>query len=292
MSADYCRILLRDFPRSSEDDLSLFCFEFGAQGVSEDLKYSQPDVRYHPDVIESPRFDVNVYFDAKPSEEFFLQLQSRFPGVKVSSFDEQSKDWLEEWKKGFKPFVFVEPIWIVPSWCERPVEAQHFITMDPGMAFGTGTHETTRLAAQLLVETLGAVSRPSVLDVGTGTGILAMVAYMLGAGPVVAIDNDPEARRVARENLADNKCSAIAVPDANVEDIREPYDIVIANIIDGVLLDLQGALSRVLKPGGKMILSGILFDREEEFFKKFLASSGLKLEKKIKDGEWVGALLG
>ncbi len=289
MSSEYCRVVVHGLPRQKEDEFTYFCFENGAEGVSEDLSYSQPDVRFHPDVIDSPYFDVNVFFSLRPSEEFFLKLQSEFSGVRASVHIEPNKDWLAEWKKGFKPFLFVEPFWIVPSWCERPMEAKQVLLMDPGMAFGTGTHETTRLAARLLAPQVR--QGLSVLDVGTGTGVLAMVAHKLGATPVVAIDNDPEARRVARENLLLNSSEAVAVPESNIEEVQQSYDIVVANIIDGVLLDIRPELLRVLKPGGKLVLSGILSDRATQFFEAFLADGRVKLVERLNDGEWVGALL-
>ncbi|RYZ63601.1 MAG: hypothetical protein EOP09_17395 [Proteobacteria bacterium] len=108
---------------------------------------------------------------------------------------------------------------------------------------------------------------------------------------VVGIDNDPEARRTARENLELNKTSDISIPDKNLEDITETFDIVVANIIDGVLTLLRHELNRTLKPGGHMILSGVLTDRESEFYENFTKETGLTLLEKRTDGEWSAALL-
>lgn len=169
--------------------------------------------------------------------------------------------------------------------------------MEPGMAFGTGTHETTRLAATLLVDALreraekadsrSGVRAPSVLDVGTGTGVLAIVARRLGARRTVAIDNDLEARRVARENLEANSLAAeIEVPDQNLEDVEGAFDLVVANIIDGALVHIQPGLSRVLAPGGAMILSGILLEREKAFLERFLPPARLRISRRLEMGEW------
>ncbi|MEK7357948.1 MAG: 50S ribosomal protein L11 methyltransferase, partial [Bdellovibrionota bacterium] len=250
----YFRLKVSGLLRQAEDEFTSAAFEAGAAGVAEDLKFHQADLRYDPDVIETPTLDVNVFFETAPNENSLLQLQGAFPSARFELSSEENKDWLEEWKKGFKPFVFAGPFWVVPAWLKPPAEItdpSKIIFVEPGMAFGTGTHETTRLAAGFVIEEL-ARKTPlrSVLDVGTGTGILALVARRLGATRVVGIDNDPEARRTARENLERNSTSDIEIPDQNIEDIRAQYDIVIANIIDGVLTHLRQEMSRTLKPGG------------------------------------------
>lgn len=281
--------------RDDEYDFTQSAFEIGAAGVAEDLKFVQADLRYDPDVIETPELDLNVYFETKPTEDSLLKLQKEYPKTRLELLSEENRDWLEEWKKGFKPFLFSKPFWVVPSWLTPPPEApkdpRYLLFVEPGMAFGTGTHETTRLAAGFIIEELARKTPASLLDVGTGTGVLALVANRLGVENVVGIDNDPEARRTARENLELNKNSVIEIPDKNLEDINESYDIVVANIIDGVLTLLRQELNRVLKPGGRMILSGVLTDREKEFYENFTKETGLTLLEKRTDGEWSGALL-
>lgn len=294
----YVRVAVRDLPREREDEFSAFCFEFGADGVAEKLQYAQPDVVYDPEIIETSTLEADVYFATRPPEEFLLRLAAAFPEVKALAGEEPNKDWLEEWKKGFEPFLFVEPFWIVPSWREKPAEAREAIWVDPGMAFGTGTHETTKLAAQILVEELNSRgSSASVLDVGTGTGVLAIAAKRIAMGAserrVVAIDNDPEALRVARENAEKNGVAgAIEIPSTQLDELSETFDVVIANIIDGVLVRLQPGLSKALKTGGAMVLSGVLREREREFVEAFVPPSGLSVRKRIEMGEWVAFLLG
>lgn len=291
----YFRLKVVGLQREQEDDFTTSSFEIGAAGVAEDLKFVQADLRYDPDVVETPVLDLNVYFESAPSESALLQLQGLYPNVRLELLSEENRDWLEEWKKGFKAFLFSKPFWIVPSWLKPPAEApkntEHILYVEPGMAFGTGTHETTRLAAGFIVEELTRKLPESLLDVGTGTGVLALVAKRLGVKYVIGIDNDPEARRTARENLELNKTDDIAIPDKNIEDITETFDIVIANIIDGVLTMIQHELTRTLKPGGRMILSGVLTDRESEFYDNFTKSTGLKLLEKREDGEWSAAIL-
>lgn len=295
----YFRLKANSLARENEDLFTELCFEQGASGVAEDLAFVQRDLRYDPDVLETPTLDVNVYFESTPSESVLISIQARFPEVRLELFNEENKDWLAEWKKGFKPFPFPSPksgpFWVIPSWLtpppEAPKDSKYLIYVEPGMAFGTGTHETTRLASQLIIEELGRAPAHSLIDVGTGTGILALVAHRLGVEHLIGIDNDPEARRTARENLERNHDFDIQIPECNIEDVHESFDVVVANIIDGVLLLLKDELVRVLRPGGRMILSGILMDRETEFYDTFTRETGLELVKKISEGEWSAACL-
>jgi ribosomal protein L11 methyltransferase len=291
----YFRLVAAGIRRHDEDEFTQACFDVGADGVAEDLKFVQKDLRYDPDVVETPLLDVNVYFAKAPDEDLLLKLEARFPGVRFEMHNEENKDWLAEWKKGFKAFPFAGPFWVIPAWLKPPAEAPYDTTkhiyVEPGMAFGTGTHETTRLAASLVIEETLRSKPQSLLDVGTGTGILALIAYRLGVPHNVGIDIDPEARRTARENLERNHATAIQIPDENLEDVREIFDLVIANIIDGVLTVLRHDLVRVLKPGCRMVVSGVLMDREAEFYAGFTADTGLRVIKKISEGEWSAAIL-
>lgn len=291
----YFRLKVADLPRKFEDEFTNACFELGAAGVAEDLPFFQKDLRYDPDVLETPTLNANVYFEVAPNEAQLLQLQSAFPQARYELLSEENKDWLEEWKKGFKAFLFAKPFWVIPSWLKPPAEAPtnpaHLIYVEPGMAFGTGTHETTRLAAGFTIEEVLRSTPKTLLDVGTGTGILALVARRLGVEKVVGIDNDPEARRTCKENLERNNALDISVPDTQIGEVTEQYDVVIANIIDGVLTMLQHDLNKALKPGGRMILSGVLTDREKEFYENFTRETGLKLLEKRVDGEWSAAIL-
>lgn len=295
----FFRILVSELSRKNEDEFTQLCFELGAEGVAEDLEFSQADLQYDPDVIETDSFHVNVYFSTHPGEPVLMRLEAemriRFPEARYEFFSEENKDWLAEWKKGFKPFRFSGPFWIIPSWLnppeDAPKESKYLIYVEPGMAFGTGSHETTRLAAGHIIDEIQRRPPHSMIDVGTGTGILALVGHRMGVETLVGIDNDPEARRTARENLERNGAQAIAIPDRNIEDIQDTYDLVVANIIDGVLMNLREHLVRILKPGGRMILSGVLMERESEFYADFTKETGLKLLKKTSEGEWSAALL-
>jgi ribosomal protein L11 methyltransferase len=215
-----------------------------------------------------------------------------YPQIKWEVLEEAQKDWLEEWKKGFKPFQLVGPYWVVPSWEKAPLEAQVALHIDPGMAFGTGTHATTQLAAAFIhrfFQKLQSQKSVSVLDVGTGTAILAILASLAGAENVLGIDVDPEACRVARENLLRNpEANQVKISDQLIEELRESYHLVVANIIDGVLLKIKNDLLRVMKPNGHIIVTGILEERENQFLDEFLKDSDLKIERRLVKDEWVG----
>jgi ribosomal protein L11 methyltransferase len=198
---------------------------------------------------------------------------------------EERRDWLAEWKKGFKPFELAGGHWVVPSWCETPSEAKHAIRIDPGMAFGTGTHETTQLVAEALLDLK--VAGGSVLDVGTGTGILAILAQQLGAKRVWATEIEADSRRVARENFNLNNCGDIIMNDRQVEDLNEKFTIVVANIIDGVLVRIQDALKARVKPGGWLVVSGIIGEREKDFVEGFQLPAGKQWAARKQKGDWI-----
>lgn len=288
--SSYFCLKIRNIAREEEDLLTDFCFDAGAGGMEETLDFHQNPNDYSVATKSSDRFDCNVYFTTEPGSKWLEELRSRWPHLQVELRLEANKDWLAEWKKGFKPFLLVEDVWVVPSWCERPTEAKHVIWMDPGMAFGTGTHETTQLAAQLLAKAI--VKRPGarVLDVGTGTGILAILARHLGATTVVGTDVDPEAVRVAHENLELNKIKDIEVSTREIGEAGGPFDIVVANIIDGVLTMLQKPLKAAVESGGALVLSGIIDERREHFAKSFKAEP-LTLTDQRQLSEWHGLLL-
>lgn len=288
----YFRVRLSQVPAELEDIITTHCFESGASGVTEALVFSQPDLTYDPKIVHVRNHEMDVFFPETPKKEFFEGLTGINAMIRSTIHEEENKDWLEEWKKGFVPFKLVGDFWVVPSWLQPPPECKHAIYIDPGMAFGTGTHATTQMMAsfihKLSEKYKNDVSNWTMLDVGTGTAILAMLAQMSGVGLVTGIEIDPEARRVARENVKLNKLPHIDVPESLIEDMHEQYDIVVANIIDGVLINIKKDLMRVLRPGGHMLLTGILEERDNHFFEKFLEGSGLTVLRRLEKDEWVG----
>ncbi|MFO7637479.1 MAG: 50S ribosomal protein L11 methyltransferase [Clostridia bacterium] len=179
-------------------------------------------------------------------------------------------DWKDRWKEYFKPFHITDTFRILPSWSpEARNPGKNDILMDPGMAFGTGTHETTRLCAIMLEETVRKQDR--VIDVGCGTAILAIIAVKAGAREAVAVDIDTAAVKAARENVAVNVRGKVSVVKGELKDITPDCqaDILCANIVADVILDLAGSFGKYLKKGGKVICSGIIDGRKQEVLDAF-----------------------
>lgn len=205
--------------------------------------------------------------------------------IELSNVKEE--DWANNWKKYYKPHKIGNKVVIKPSWESYvPEKGDIVLELDPGMAFGTGTHETTSMCIELLENKISPQTR--LLDVGCGTGILSIAALLLGAHSAVAVDIDPNAVRAAEENAKTNNVSdRISIIQGDLLDkIEDKYDIIVANIIADVIIDLSKHIDSYLNPGGIFIASGIIKDRinDVEFA---LAQQGFKItEKKIK-GEWV-----
>ena len=173
------------------------------------------------------------------------------------------EDWQQRFRQQFTPMRFAGDLWVVPSWHAAPSEARHVIKLDPGMAFGTGTHPTTALCLDWLGDSAG-VAGATVLDYGCGSGILAIAAARLGAATVTGLDIDPDACAVARENAGANGCPTIEfiLPGALLPGGR--FDVLVANILLNPLLALAGDLASRVVPGGRIGLSGILAEQLPE----------------------------
>lgn len=290
MSKTYFRVRLRRVPDHLEELITQLSFDFGAQGLSEALAFTQPDLTYDPHLVPQKSRDFDAYFSDKPKNEFFQRLQEMDSRISTEIFEEIEKDWLEEWKKGFKPFPIAGPYWIVPSWLESPVDERHSIQIDPGMAFGTGTHATTKMASTFLLKRSKDIQGSShrLLDVGTGTAVLAILGERLGFKAPIGIEIDPEARRVARENVIRNNADTVEISDDQLEEIHESFDTVVANIIDGVLIRLGADLARVTKNGGDLFCTGILAEREEIFVEGFIKNSPWRVHRRWENEEWIG----
>ncbi len=287
----YFRLHLKNIPADREDQVVAFLSEKGSTGFSENLQFVQPDVVYDPQIIEKKWLAMDAFFPKLPAAQLPEDLKTllQIPHLEYAWIEESHKDWLEEWKKEFKPFLFTDPYWIVPSWMDSPVSNQLTLRIDPGMAFGTGTHATTQMAAYL-VKRLSReldIQKMTLMDLGAGTGVLSILASRLGFYWVDAVENDLEARRVSRENFKANQISNSSVLDKPLEDISELYPVIVANIIDGVLIQLQKSIFKRLAPGGQLIVSGILLEREDVFFKYFIDKNHLQVVQRIQSDEWV-----
>ena len=176
-------------------------------------------------------------------------------------FEVVDQDWVRATQAQFAPVRITERLWIVPSWCAPPDPAAINVTLDPGLAFGTGTHPTTRLCLEWLSATLPPGA--SVLDYGCGSGILAIAAARLGAGRVIGVDIDPQAVAAARENARVNNVAAdFVLPDGLPA--AATYDVVVANILANPLRLLAPALAARTRRDGSIVLSGVLAEQADE----------------------------
>jgi len=280
---------LKQVPQNSLDLVTALSFELGACGSEEELNFEQENLAYEPIPIQKELTDVKFYFHTAPHPSELESLRQHCRSLNI--LQEQNRDWMEEWKKHFEPFALTGPYWIVPSWREVPPQCERPILIDPGMAFGTGTHETTQLACDLVVEAMTLKPKSSVVDIGTGTGILSIVASKEGASPILANDVDPEARRVARENFLKNGLDPLKVTDFSASEIPGQFDMVTANILDYVLLQISDSLVNLKKSDGFLIVSGILATNEQNFIRDFFTKHNLKIHKRLSRNEWVAFLV-
>jgi ribosomal protein L11 methyltransferase len=195
----------------------------------------------------------------------------------------EDKDWVREWMDSFEPIAFGNRLWVCPSWKTPPDSNAVNMMLDPGLAFGTGTHETTALCLRWLDS--ADVQDKIVVDYGCGSGILAIAAALLGAQTVYCVDNDPQALIATRDNAERNNIankiqvfSPAALPPISA-------DIVLANILAGPLISLSERLANLTHPAGKIVLSGILTDQAQSVSDTY--SQWFQMQPAVIDGDWV-----
>ena len=239
---------------------------------------------------------VKAYFAEEDNIEEVLQyVNERLTELKEMGLDlgeakvEHEKmheeDWANTWKQYYKPSKVGEKIVVKPIWEEYEAkDGELVVDLDPGMAFGTGTHETTRMCIQALERYVKEES--TVFDVGCGSGILAIAAAKLGAKLAVGVDLDPVAVESSIENVGYNNLNNIEILHGNlVEVIDGKADIIVANILAEIICILTDDVKRVLKDGGIFITSGIIHDRVDMVCEK-LEATGFEVIEKNRDGEW------
>jgi ribosomal protein L11 methyltransferase len=209
------------------------------------------------------------------------------------------RNWMEAWKERYQPIPVGRRLIIVPAWLEPPDDSRIPIKIDPGMAFGTGTHPTTQLCLQLLEACFEAEIPSSVIDVGCGSGILSVAALKLGARFALGVDIDPASVKASRENADANGIPAgrFIIGQGSVPELLDGLfetreaPLVLANILAPVIIRLFGmGLARLVAPGGALILSGILANQAEEVI-TCVGVNGLKLVEQRTLGDWVALLV-
>ncbi len=250
---------------------------------------------------------ISFYLDAANDNSKLLEnIKAELSGMKeylnvgscnITSSTTEDEDFINNWKKYFHQF-FIDDILFIPSWEEAntPERAALTIHIDPGTAFGTGMHETTQLCIRALRKYVKSGSR--VLDVGTGSGVLSILAYKFGAADITGTDLDICAVDATADNMAANGLADAGfrliignlIDDEKVQkDVGSGYDIVVANILAQVLIPLLPAGIRCLKPGGIYIMSGIIDDKEDEVVEACI-QNGLTVLETAHMGEWVGVV--
>lgn len=240
---------------------------------------------------------LKAYFHEEiDKDEIVKEIEGRIKGLEaygvflenyvVTSSTVREEDWANNWKKYYKPTRVGERFLIRPLWEDYTAEqGEIVISMDPGMAFGTGTHETTRMCLEALERYIRKDTR--VLDIGTGSGILAIGASLLGAREVVGVDLDPVAVASAKENVGYNHLDNVQILEGNLMEVVEgEADIIVANIIAEIIVVLIDDVHKKLQEDGVFISSGIIKEKEELVTRKLL-DSGFFVKEANYQGEWV-----
>jgi len=297
MHTDWAEIAC-EVPAEMVDILADFLIELTGNGVG--VENLHLDTFSLDSLEDTPTKTVKGYLPLDDSleemrirvEQFLAQKGPAFAGFVftppvVSVI--RNEDWANNWKVHFKPVRIGERLVIKPTWEEyREIAGDLVIQIDPGMAFGTGAHPTTRMCLESLEricfnESGGKLPDP-VLDVGTGSGVLSIAAALMGATRITAVDIDPEAVRVTRENLELNGVADIvAASTTDLGDLPAAYGVVVANILAEELVRLAEQLTAKVAPGGWLILSGILSEKEEFVCAAF---PSLTLKENPKEAEW------
>lgn len=242
---------------------------------------------------EQPLVSVKTYLPVedeerkKKIEEAIWYLGRLYPIPAPSWRILAEEDWANVWKKSYQPIRVGQRLVIVPSWCEFVSEPHDVvITLDPGMAFGTGLHPTTRMCLAALEEHVR--PRQRVLDMGAGSGILSVAAARLGAASVLAVEKDPLAARIASDNVELNRVQGIVrVETGSLEKVTGQFDLIVVNILAEVITQLvaDGLLSR-LATGGCFVAAGIV-DEREPIVQDALESSGATILERRQETDWV-----
>jgi ribosomal protein L11 methyltransferase len=294
-----------EVPDTLVEDISEFLLELSPDGVvTENLTL---DTFSLESLEESPLRTVTVFFEANDAlADKLTQVRSYFEQAGISSCGYpireptityiREEDWSNTWKSHFKPSRIGKRIVVKPTWeeyCENHDDI--VLELDPGMAFGTGTHPSTRLCMEVLEKIffyegdyhdISSDGPLTVLDVGTGSGILGIAAAKLGALQVTGIDIDPQAVAVAEENIAKNGVGKhVKVSDSPLEMVKGTYGVVVANILAEELVKMAPELVKKVIPGGVLILSGILTEKESIVVQGF-STGEMTLAEISREAEW------
>ena len=288
--------------RDAEEAVSNLMIETGSQGVaiSDSADYVGQEDRFgelYPEVEQSEMIAIMAYYpDTLDIEEVKADLAARLADltdfgletgqVSLESQELAEEDWADNWKKYYEPARITHDLTIVPSWTDyEATPGEKIIKLDPGMAFGTGTHPTTKMSLFALEQVLR--GGETVIDVGTGSGVLSIASSLLGAKEIYAYDLDDVAVRVAQENIALNPGMdniQVAAGDL-LRGVDLEADVIVANILADVLIHLTEDAYRLVKDQGYLIMSGIISEKWD-MVRASAEAAGFFLETHMIQGEW------
>ncbi len=276
----------------SADQLEDLLMELGADAVSMEDAADQP--LYEPDPGTTPLwqqtrvtglFDADTHIDqlcATLRQAWHQQTQQTLADIDVTLVED--KDWERAWMDDFKPMKFGERLWIVPSWHGAPDPKAANLLLDPGLAFGTGTHPTTALCLQWLDGMT--LTDQQVIDYGCGSGILGLAALLLGARHVIGVDTDAQALEASRDNARRNQ-----IEDSKLDlylPADEPTtqaDVLLANILAQPLISLASHLADRVRPGGHLVLSGILSNQARDVMAAY--EPWFTMDEPVQQEDWI-----
>ncbi|MBP2623707.1 50S ribosomal protein L11 methyltransferase [Streptococcus oricebi] len=292
--------------REAQEAVSNILIETGSQGVAIDdsADYLNRENWYGevlPQVLQEERVLIRAYYpDTMDIELIKKEIQQRIQELGQFGFDTEAialssqalaeEDWADSWKQYYEPTRISHDLTIVPSWTDyEPGPGEKIIKLDPGMAFGTGTHPTTKMSLFALEQVLRGGER--VLDVGTGSGVLSIASSLLGAKEIYAYDLDEVAVRVAKENIQLNaNMDNIKVTTGDLlRGVKQQAQVIVANILADILLELTEDAYRLLDDEGYLIMSGIIADKWSQV-KEAAEKAGFFLETQMIQGEWIACI--
>ena len=288
-----------DTPREGAEPIAAFITALTGSGVEYAEQPGATSSPVHEKIIGYIVNDQNRPAREKLLRDFLTNISASLPDLGAASITLhteiiEDEDWNKVWKQHFKPLQMTPRLVIKPTWEPyEPHSDEAVIEMDPGMAFGTGHHASTQLALEC-IESLffSAGTLPkSVLDVGTGTGILGMACAKFGAKKIVAIDNDQDAVQIAAENVANNGLADImVVSNQDLSSVAGPFDLIVANITHDILKSLAPHITRLLATSGSLILSGLLRGEQQESIRATYEHHHLILTQTKTLEEWASLL--